>query len=173
LPCQPSGPADATCPVRSRRIACHRVQGRRPIELDTFVYDMGSSSASRTHRRAMTRRRCRPAGCKDFGIPDAGNTQPRPGCVRRDADLPPVSALCYLPGDAGHVAIAVMTKRTRASLEDVERTIAHIARYAYDYFLFTADSAARPSGMNVEERRYSSSVERRSSCQPSNESSPC
>jgi beta-lactamase class A len=46
--------------------------------------------------------------------------------------------IVYLPGDAGHVAIAVMSKRTRASLEDVERTIAHIARYAYDYFLFTA-----------------------------------
>jgi hypothetical protein len=39
----------------------------------------------------------------------------------------------------------VMSKRTRASLEDVERTIAHIARYAYDYFLFTADGPAKPS----------------------------
>jgi beta-lactamase class A len=50
--------------------------------------------------------------------------------------------IVYLPGDAGHVAIAVMSKRTRASVEDVERTIAHIARYAYDYFLFTTE---RPS----------------------------
>jgi beta-lactamase class A len=50
-----------------------------------------------------------------------------------------------LPDDAGHVAIAVMSKRTRASLEDVERTIAHIARYAYDYFLFTANRASAPS----------------------------
>jgi hypothetical protein len=39
---------------------------------------------------------------------------------------------------AGHVAIAVMSKRTKASTEEVERTIAHIARYAYDYFLFTS-----------------------------------
>jgi beta-lactamase class A len=50
-----------------------------------------------------------------------------------------------LPGGAGHVAIAVMSKRTKASLEEVERTIAHIARYAYDYFLFTADRATTPS----------------------------
>ena len=50
--------------------------------------------------------------------------------------------IIYLPDGAGHVAIAVMSKRTRASVEDVERTIAHVARYAYDYFLFTAD---RPS----------------------------
>ena len=54
--------------------------------------------------------------------------------------------IIYLPNGAGHVAIAVMSKRTRAPLEEVERTIAHIARYAYDYFLFTADVAQRPSG---------------------------
>ena len=47
--------------------------------------------------------------------------------------------IIYLPGNAGHVAVAVMSKRTRASIEDVERTVAQIARYAYDYFLFTAD----------------------------------
>jgi beta-lactamase class A len=50
-----------------------------------------------------------------------------------------------LPGDAGHVAIAVMSKRTRAPVADVERTIAHIARYAYDYFLFTTNPATTPS----------------------------
>ena len=54
--------------------------------------------------------------------------------------------IIYLPNGAGHVAIAVMSKRTRAPLEEVERTIAHIARYAYDYFLFTADVPQRPSG---------------------------
>jgi beta-lactamase class A len=54
--------------------------------------------------------------------------------------------IIYLPGGAGHVAIAVMSKRTRAPLADVERTIADVARYAYDYFLFTADSTgALPS----------------------------
>jgi beta-lactamase class A len=50
-----------------------------------------------------------------------------------------------LPDRAGHVAIAVMSKRTRAPLAEVERTIAHVGRYAYDYFLFTADRAAPPS----------------------------
>jgi beta-lactamase class A len=47
--------------------------------------------------------------------------------------------IIYLPGNAGHMAIAVISKRTRASIEDVERAVAHIARYAYDYFLFTAN----------------------------------
>jgi beta-lactamase class A len=52
-----------------------------------------------------------------------------------------------LPSDAGHVAIAVMSKRTRQPVADVERTIAHIARYVYDYFLFTADrGTARSQG---------------------------
>ena len=53
--------------------------------------------------------------------------------------------IVYLPNGAGHVAIAVMSKRTRAPLEDVERTLAHIARYAYDYFLFTAEATSKPS----------------------------
>jgi beta-lactamase class A len=53
--------------------------------------------------------------------------------------------IVYLPNGAGHVAIAVMSKRTRASLEDVERTLAHIARYAYDYFLFTAEATPKSS----------------------------
>ena len=53
--------------------------------------------------------------------------------------------IVYLPNGAGHVAIAVMSKRTRAPLEDVERALAHIARYVYDYFLFTAEATAKPS----------------------------
>ena len=52
--------------------------------------------------------------------------------------------IIYLPDGAGHLAIAVMSKRTRVPTEDVERAIAHIARFAYDYFLFTA-AAASPS----------------------------
>jgi beta-lactamase class A len=47
--------------------------------------------------------------------------------------------IIYLPDGAGHLAIAVMSERTRAATETVERTLAHIARYAYDYFLFTAE----------------------------------
>lgn len=54
--------------------------------------------------------------------------------------------LVYLPENVGHVAIAVLTKRTRASEEQVEKTIAQIARYAYDYFYFTtAGGAPTPS----------------------------
>jgi beta-lactamase class A len=44
--------------------------------------------------------------------------------------------ILYLPDGAGHVAIAVLTKSTRAEPADVERAIAEIARFAYDYFLF-------------------------------------
>jgi beta-lactamase class A len=53
--------------------------------------------------------------------------------------------IIYLPRGAGHVAIAVMSKKTRATAEDVERAIAHVARYAYDYFLFTGDVSSSSS----------------------------
>lgn len=48
-----------------------------------------------------------------------------------------VGIIC-LPGQTGHVAVAVMTKKTRAARETVERMIGHIGRYSYDYFYFTA-----------------------------------
>jgi beta-lactamase class A len=50
--------------------------------------------------------------------------------------------IIYLPHGAGHVAISVLSKRTKADSADVERVIAEVARYAYDYFLFT--TAASP-----------------------------
>ncbi|MGH9384654.1 MAG: serine hydrolase [Vicinamibacterales bacterium] len=53
--------------------------------------------------------------------------------------------IIYLPHGAGHVAISVLSKRTRAESADVERVIAEIARYAYDYFLFTAASTPATS----------------------------
>jgi beta-lactamase class A len=49
--------------------------------------------------------------------------------------------IIYLPNGAGHVAISVMTKRALAESATVERVVAEIARYAYDYFLFTAPAA--------------------------------
>lgn len=55
--------------------------------------------------------------------------------------------IIYLPHNAGHVAVSVLSKRTRADSADVERVIAEVARYAYDYFLFTTPagtSSARP-----------------------------
>ncbi len=42
-----------------------------------------------------------------------------------------------LPGDAGHVAIAVFVKESKKEAPDRERVIAHIARTIYDYFLFS------------------------------------
>ena len=53
--------------------------------------------------------------------------------------------IIYLPQSAGHVAISVLSKRTLADSSDVERVIAEIARYAYDYFLFTAPTTAGAS----------------------------
>ena len=50
--------------------------------------------------------------------------------------------IMYLPDDAGHVAIAVLSKRTRATEAEVEHAIAQIARYAYDYFLFARRAAS-------------------------------
>lgn len=41
-----------------------------------------------------------------------------------------------LPGDAGHVAIAVFVKASAAPVAQRERAIAEIARAAHDYFLF-------------------------------------
>jgi beta-lactamase class A len=46
--------------------------------------------------------------------------------------------IIYLPDNAGHVAIAIMTKQTRAASDQVEKVMAEIARSAYDYFYFTA-----------------------------------
>jgi beta-lactamase class A len=53
--------------------------------------------------------------------------------------------IVYLPDGAGHMAIALLSKRTRASSEQVEKTLAQIARYAYDYFYFTSGSSEQPS----------------------------
>ena len=53
----------------------------------------------------------------------------------------------YLPDDAGHLAIAVLSKQTRATDAEVERAIAQIARYAYDYFIFTTPPKTKSSGV--------------------------
>jgi beta-lactamase class A len=42
-----------------------------------------------------------------------------------------------LPGQTGHVVLAVFVEESRASAENQERTIAQIARAVYDYFVFT------------------------------------
>jgi beta-lactamase class A len=57
--------------------------------------------------------------------------------------------IVYLPDAAGHVAIAVMSKQTRATEAEVERAIAEVARYAYDYFTFAA-SNPKPGTRNPE-----------------------
>jgi beta-lactamase class A len=45
--------------------------------------------------------------------------------------------IVFLPYNAGHLAITVLMKEARASTAERERVIAEIARYAYDYFIFT------------------------------------
>jgi len=42
-----------------------------------------------------------------------------------------------LPGDAGHVAIAIFIKQSTRTADERDRTIAQIARATYDYFLFS------------------------------------
>jgi beta-lactamase class A len=54
--------------------------------------------------------------------------------------------IIYLPDNAGHVAIAVLSKSARAVSADAEKAIAEIARYAYDYFYFTAAAVAQADG---------------------------
>ena len=46
----------------------------------------------------------------------------------------------FLPHNRGHVVISVLSKATEDT-EVAERAIADVARYAYDYFLFTAPEA--------------------------------
>jgi len=50
--------------------------------------------------------------------------------------------IIYLPHGAGHVAVSVLSKRTRAASADVERVIAEISRYVYDYFVFTVPASS-------------------------------
>lgn len=42
-----------------------------------------------------------------------------------------------LPADAGNIVIVIFIKDTKIELEECEKIIAHIARYLYDYFLFS------------------------------------
>jgi beta-lactamase class A len=41
-----------------------------------------------------------------------------------------------LPGDAGHIVVVIFIKDTKLGDDECEKTIAHIARFLYDYFLF-------------------------------------
>jgi beta-lactamase class A len=45
------------------------------------------------------------------------------------------TGIVFLPEDAGHVAITVFMKNTRATTAVRERVIADISKFAYDYFL--------------------------------------
>ncbi len=65
------GPPDAISAATQPRLRSCYLGLPRPL-----------SSAVLTYRRAMTRRRCRPAGCRDSGSPHAGSTRRRAGCVR-------------------------------------------------------------------------------------------
>jgi beta-lactamase class A len=48
------------------------------------------------------------------------------------------SGIIYLPDGLGHVAISVFTKDMDTDTEDVEKVIAQISRFVYDYFYFTS-----------------------------------
>jgi len=46
-----------------------------------------------------------------------------------------------LPGDAGHIAISVMSKASTKPEESAEKAVAEVARTIYDYFLFAPVTA--------------------------------
>lgn len=46
------------------------------------------------------------------------------------------TGIVYLPYDAGHLAITVLMRDSRASTAERERVVAEISRYAFDYFIF-------------------------------------
>lgn len=45
------------------------------------------------------------------------------------------TGIVFLPYDAGHLAVTVLMRNTRASTAARERVIAEVTRYAYDYFV--------------------------------------
>ena len=47
--------------------------------------------------------------------------------------------IIYLPDDRGHIAITVFSKEVEDETEDMERVIAEVARFAFDYFYFHRD----------------------------------
>jgi beta-lactamase class A len=44
-----------------------------------------------------------------------------------------------LPGEAGNIVVVIFIKEAKIDNEESEKTIAQIARYLYDYFLFTTE----------------------------------
>ena len=53
-----------------------------------------------------------------------------------DASATDDVGIITLPGDAGHIAIAVFVGQSAQELPEREQTIAHLSRTIYDYFLF-------------------------------------
>lgn len=56
--------------------------------------------------------------------------------------------IMYLPHGRGHVVISVLSKKMK-DLEEAEAAIANLARYAYDYFLFTAPEREETDGRSA------------------------
>ena len=47
--------------------------------------------------------------------------------------------IIYLPDNRGHVSITVLSKEVKDEVEDMEKVIAEVARFAFDYFYFQKD----------------------------------
>ncbi len=106
------------------------------------------ASASRDILELM--KRCRTGNARIKGLLPSGTVVAhKTGSIGGTIDD---VGLIYLPHGAGHVAISVLSKRTAANAPDVERVIAEIARYAYDFFLFTV-SPTPPSGAMARQLR--------------------
>lgn len=78
--------------------------------------------------------RCRTGEARLKGLLPAGTTVVhKTGTIAKTASD---AGLITLPGDAGHVALAVFVKSSGKPVPDRERAIAEIARAVHDYFLF-------------------------------------
>jgi beta-lactamase class A len=51
--------------------------------------------------------------------------------------------ILFLPDGLGHVALSILTKDFEDQTEDVEKILAEIARFVYDYFAFAGDVPQR------------------------------
>jgi len=47
--------------------------------------------------------------------------------------------IIYLPDNRGHIAISVLSREVEDEVEDMEKVIAEVARFAFDYFYFHQD----------------------------------
>lgn len=82
-------------------------------------------------------RRCRTGDTRIKGLLPAGTVvEHKTGTISRSAND---AGIITLPGDAGHVALAVFVKSSTRPAADRDRAIAEIARAVHDFFVFNPE----------------------------------